>query len=543
MPTFRLALVVVCLAAPSLMGQAAVEPAAPVLPSRLELPETTTVVGEGEAAAERRLGIATPASTATRRTVTPKTNSYGGSSGALNVNETAGVEIEAYVNTPNIWMQLGKIDATASFDVTNFDNLSLFKVRGDAYAILRRDQDAFTALEINNANPGSSGTAASKQIRFFQGTTQTAKISSTGSGSTGATGGGNALQLWNFANGSMVIGTNDVERMRIFPDGDVSIGAPVDNNARLTLLGGTAGGQALVATQVTATIATAARNDYGMILEARDSISTGVANNGSVVGAQIIGRNNGLGSLYAAVGGRFTAGNIVAGTVTNAYGVLSEVVKGPAPGVVVNGYGLYVSDIQADNGYGVYQIGADDVNVLRGKVVIGQPIVAPDFVPPVSNALNVNGGAHFNGTVTGTNIKARYQDVAEWVPSTTDLLPGTVVILNRERNNEVMASAAAYDTAVAGVVSSQPGLSLGIEGDGKEQIATTGRVKVRVDARVHPVGVGDLLVTSETPGAAMRSEPMEINGRKFHQPGTILGKALEPLAGGVGEILVLLSLQ
>jgi hypothetical protein len=36
---------------------------------------------------------------------------------------------------------------------------------------------------------------------------------------------------------------------------------------------------------------------------------------------------------------------------------------------------------------------------------------------------------------------------------------------------------------------------------------------------------------------------MEINGRQFHQPGTIIGKALEPLDGGVGEILVLLSLQ
>lgn len=543
MPTFRVAVVVLCLAAPSLLGQAAVEPAAPVLPTRLELPETVAVVGEGEAAAERRLGIATPAPSATPRRVTPKAHSFNGNSGALNVNETAGVEIEAYVNTPNIWMRMGKSDATSSFDVTNFDNLSLFKVRADAYAILRRDQDAFTALEINNANPGSAAAAASKQIRFFQGATQAAKISSTGSGSTGATGGGNALQLWNFLNGAMVFGTSDVERMRIFPDGDVAIGAPIDNNARLTLLGGTAGGQALVATQVTTTIATAARNDYGMILEARDSVSTGVANNGSVVGAQILGRNNGLGSLYAAVGGRFTAGNIVAGTVTNAYSVLAEVVKGPAPGVVVNGYGLYVSDIQADNGYGVYQIGADDVNVLRGKVVIGQPIVAPDFVPPVSNALNVNGGAHFNGTVTGTNIKARYQDVAEWVPSTTDLAPGTVVTLNRERNNEVMASSSAYDTAVAGVVSLQPGLSLGIEGDGKEQIATTGRVKVLVDARIKPVVVGDLLVTSDTPGTAMRSEPVEINGRKFHQPGTILGKALEPLAGGVGEILVLLSMQ
>jgi hypothetical protein len=44
-------------------------------------------------------------------------------------------------------------------------------------------------------------------------------------------------------------------------------------------------------------------------------------------------------------------------------------------------------------------------------------------------------------------------------------------------------------------------------------------------------------------GTAMKSEPMAINGRSFHQPGTIIGKALEPLEGGIGEILVLLSMQ
>jgi hypothetical protein len=42
---------------------------------------------------------------------------------------------------------------------------------------------------------------------------------------------------------------------------------------------------------------------------------------------------------------------------------------------------------------------------------------------------------------------------------------------------------------------------------------------------------------------AMKSEPLDIAGMKLHRPGTLIGKALEPLAGGEGEILVLLSLQ
>lgn len=181
-----------------------------------------------------------------------------------------------------------------------------------------------------------------------------------------------------------------------------------------------------------------------------------------------------------------------------------------------------------------------NVAAWGGSVVIG-PVPAAN--PHSGDKLYVSGNAHFTGTVSGGNIQATYQDVAEWVPSTTDLEPGTVVILNTVRNNEVMASVSPYDTSVAGVVSAQPGLSLGIPGEGKEQVATTGRVKVRVDARTSPIGIGDLLVTSALPGTAMKSEPMDINGRRFHQPGTIIGKALEPLDSGIGEILVLLSMQ
>jgi len=141
------------------------------------------------------------------------------------------------------------------------------------------------------------------------------------------------------------------------------------------------------------------------------------------------------------------------------------------------------------------------------------------------------------------NINAKYQDVAEWVPAEAEMPAGTVVVLNRAKSNEVTQSIKAYDTAVAGVVSEQPGVLLGQAGRDKAKIATTGRVKVRVDARKHPIEVGDLLVTSDKAGMAMLSEPLDIGGVKLHRPGTLIGKALEPLPGGEGEILVLLSLQ
>lgn len=147
------------------------------------------------------------------------------------------------------------------------------------------------------------------------------------------------------------------------------------------------------------------------------------------------------------------------------------------------------------------------------------------------------------GTITATNIVAQYQDVAEWVPASRAIPAGTVVILDTERSNHVLPSSREYDTRVAGVVSARPGVILGEGGAGKVMVATTGRVRVKVDATNAPIRVGDLLVTSYKEGIAMRSQPLDLGGTPIHRPGTLIGKALEPLAKGVGEILVLLSLQ
>jgi hypothetical protein len=193
-----------------------------------------------------------------------------------------------------------------------------------------------------------------------------------------------------------------------------------------------------------------------------------------------------------------------------------------------------------NDGFQVYDLIASQsrfyVDPTNGNIGIGNTTPASKL--DVAGDLKVSGNAVVNG-----NIAAKYQDIAEWVPSEQSLAAGTVVSLDAKRTNAVTASSRAYDTHVAGVVSAQPGVMLGESGAGKVLVATTGRVKVRVDASRYPVRIGDLLVTSGKSGVAMRSRPIRTGGALIHRPGTIIGKALEPLAKGEGEILVLLSLQ
>jgi hypothetical protein len=175
---------------------------------------------------------------------------------------------------------------------------------------------------------------------------------------------------------------------------------------------------------------------------------------------------------------------------------------------------------------------------VRGDGNVGVGTNAP------AATFDVNGTIHAVGDISSSGrINAKFQDVAEWVPATDDFAPGTVVVLDEEHANTVRESSSAYDEHVAGVVSASPGVVLGESGTGKSLVATTGRVRVKADASQASIKIGDLLVTSDKTGLAMKSVPINVGGRRMHAPGTILGKALEPLSSGEGEILVLLTLQ
>lgn len=120
--------------------------------------------------------------------------------------------------------------------------------------------------------------------------------------------------------------------------------------------------------------------------------------------------------------------------------------------------------------------------------------------------------------------------------------PGTVLVTNDEgKLNECQN---AYDKAVVGVISGaggeQPGILLGGSTPTEWRsapIALIGRVWCKVDASFAAISVGDMLTTSPTPGYAMKaSDPKRA-------PGSIIGKALQPVKAGRGLVPVLVTLQ
>jgi hypothetical protein len=68
-------------------------------------------------------------------------------------------------------------------------------------------------------------------------------------------------------------------------------------------------------------------------------------------------------------------------------------------------------------------------------------------------------------------------------------------------------------------------------------LAILGIVPCKVSAENGPVRAGDLLVTSSTPGYAMKGTDRQ------RMLGAVVGKALEPLTDGKGMIQVLVTLQ
>jgi hypothetical protein len=150
-----------------------------------------------------------------------------------------------------------------------------------------------------------------------------------------------------------------------------------------------------------------------------------------------------------------------------------------------------------------------------------------------TEVLEITGGADLSEQFQVQAGSAGLRPVAGMIVSIDPAQPGNLVV-----------SQAAYDHAVAGVISGaggvQPGLLMrqaGSPADGAFPVALVGRVYVWADASYGPITPGDLLTTSPTAGHAMKVSDYQ------QAQGAILGKAMTALPEGQALILVLVSLQ
>ncbi len=129
-------------------------------------------------------------------------------------------------------------------------------------------------------------------------------------------------------------------------------------------------------------------------------------------------------------------------------------------------------------------------------------------------------------------------DFAEMLPAEKGLEPADVLVIGED--GTLILSSEPYQTNVAGVYSTEPGFTGGkpVEGSvaGTIPLAISGIVPAKVSAENGPIKPGDLLVTSSTPGYAMKADRDPVQG-------SVIGKALGKLESGKGSIRILAILQ
>jgi hypothetical protein len=163
-----------------------------------------------------------------------------------------------------------------------------------------------------------------------------------------------------------------------------------------------------------------------------------------------------------------------------------------------------------------------------------------DAAPSATAAVfrvDAGGNVLSDATVHAGSMQAGSADVAEWVPVSEPVEPGDVVEFDPLNPGCYRLCSDPCSGRVAGVISTGPGVILGESEAGEQSavLALIGIVPVHVTDEGGPIQVGDLLVSSSTPGHAMRwsgSEPC---------PCALVGKALEPMTEDNGIILVLLT--
>jgi hypothetical protein len=158
-------------------------------------------------------------------------------------------------------------------------------------------------------------------------------------------------------------------------------------------------------------------------------------------------------------------------------------------------------------------------NITLSPNGTGVVVVNKDIQNGQGNGVgNIGSATTYFNTVFAKATSAQYADLAENYEADAEYKPGTVVVFGGAK--EITISNKNHDTAVAGIISTNPSylMNAGQTGKWVLPVALTGRVPCLVQG---PVAKGTVLVTGDTPGTTMA-----IKTSKF-VPGCVVGKSLE----------------
>ena len=242
------------------------------------------------------------------------------------------------------------------------------------------------------------------------------------------------------------------------------------------------------------------------------------------------------GSSYISTTGTGTFSSIRANTNSNIGGTLIVSGATTLQSLSVNttasvGSTLVVTSNATVNGLAINNSATVGTTLSVGSTLTTAAITASGTVQPNANATvalggtsNYWGSAYINslnvptitgGTFSGVSTTAKYADLAEKYVADAQYTPGTVVVFGG--TEEITISAKFADTRVAGAISTDPAYLMNSESAGLS-VALRGKIPVDI---VGPVAKGDLLVTSETAGAAT-----SVGHRTDYSPNAVFAKSL-----------------
>ena len=295
-------------------------------------------------------------------------------------------------------------------------------------------------------------------------------------------------------------------------------------------------------------------NGYGGQFEGGEAGVLAESNSGFGVRASTTSGVSGVGGYYFGAGSVNNPGYGIIGITfsqtLNAAGVRGEAAISAGQTIGVEGVSK-----NSPIGTGIVGRGSATGGYFETNGSAGNPLVANNIGPAgvtgnialFQNAgknqarIDRNGRGFFNGgTQTGGADMAEAFEVENEISAYS---PGDVLVISTQNDRRVEKCRAPYSTLVIGVYATKPGVLLtarDVEANHDDTIpvGVVGVIPTKVSAENGPIRRGDLLVTSSTPGHAMKGTARE------NMLGAIIGKALENFDGrGTGIIQVMVNVK